>query len=105
VRVPSGIVRLVRQFTIQEGGTTSILLDFDGDQSIVRTGPPESSANGNGNGNGSGNGNGPGNHGNGNGSGKPGGDDDEDEDEAEDEAEARYLLKPVIRVVSVQQAE
>jgi hypothetical protein len=110
VRVPSGVVKLVRQFTIQEDGTTTILLDFDGDKSIIRTGPPVSAAGGNGNGNGNAGGNG-------NGKGKPGGDDEEGEGEEEEGEEleeddedgpgnsggARYLLKPVIRIVSVQE--
>jgi hypothetical protein len=38
VDVPSGIVKLVHQFTITAGATTTILLDFDGDKSIHQTG-------------------------------------------------------------------
>ena len=34
VEIPSGEVRLSRQFTIPEGGATKILLDFDGDRSV-----------------------------------------------------------------------
>ncbi len=38
VDVPSGIVKLVHQFTITAEKTTTILLDFDGDKSIHQTG-------------------------------------------------------------------
>ena len=38
VDVPSGIVKLVHQFTIAPSATTTILLDFDGDKSIHQTG-------------------------------------------------------------------
>ena len=38
VDVPSGIVKLVHQFTITGSATTTILLDFDGDKSIHQTG-------------------------------------------------------------------
>jgi len=38
VDVPSGIVRLVHQFTINASATTTILIDFDGDKSIHQTG-------------------------------------------------------------------
>ena len=34
VEIPSGEVKLNRQFTIPEGGATKILLDFDGDRSV-----------------------------------------------------------------------
>ena len=44
----SGTVKLNRQFTVAAGGATTMLLDFDGDRSIKRTGG------GNGNGNGGG---------------------------------------------------
>jgi hypothetical protein len=47
VDVPSGEVKLNNEFTVASAGTT-ILLDFDGDQSVHQTG----SGNGNGNGNG-----------------------------------------------------
>ena len=69
VTIPSGEVKLNNEFTVTGRGTT-ILLGFDGDQSVRQTG----SANGNGNGNGNGNANG----------------------------NARYMMSPVIRVVSVQ---
>ena len=36
--IPSGTVRLNREFDVATGTTTTILLDFDGDTSIVRTG-------------------------------------------------------------------
>lgn len=38
VEIPSGEVRLNRQFTVPETGATTMLLDFDGDQSIRLTG-------------------------------------------------------------------
>ena len=34
VEIPSGEVKLNREFTIPEGGATKILIDFDGDQSV-----------------------------------------------------------------------
>ena len=34
VEIPSGEVKLNRQFTIPEAGATKILLDFDGDRSV-----------------------------------------------------------------------
>jgi hypothetical protein len=34
VEIPSGEVKLNRQFTIPEGGATKILIDFDGDRSV-----------------------------------------------------------------------
>jgi hypothetical protein len=34
LEIPSGEVKLNRQFTIPEGGATKILLDFDGDRSV-----------------------------------------------------------------------
>jgi hypothetical protein len=36
--IPSGEVKLNREFTVPAGGTTTILLDFDGDKSIIQTG-------------------------------------------------------------------
>jgi hypothetical protein len=36
--IPSGVVRLNRQFTIPEGGATTMLLDFDGGRSVHQTG-------------------------------------------------------------------
>jgi hypothetical protein len=74
VEIPSGEVKLNHPFTVATTGTT-ITLDFDGEQSIHQTGG------GNGNG-----GNGKGN-GNGNGGGK---------------SDGKYMMSPVIRVVSVQ---
>jgi hypothetical protein len=47
VDVPSGEVKLNQEFTVGAGKTTSIVLDFDGDQSVHQTG----SGNGNGHGN------------------------------------------------------
>lgn len=38
VEIPSGEVKLNRQFQVPEGGTTTMLLDFDGDRSIRETG-------------------------------------------------------------------
>jgi len=38
LEIPSGEVKLNRQFTVPEGGTTTMLLDFDGDRSIRLTG-------------------------------------------------------------------
>ena len=72
VDVPSGQVKLNNEFTLTSAGST-IVLDFDGDQSIHQTGSGNSGGNGNGNGNGQGNGN----------------------------SNTRYLMRPVIRVVSV----
>jgi hypothetical protein len=63
VDIPSGEVKLNNEFTVT-GAATTMLLDFDGDQSIHQTG----SGNGNGNGNKNG----------------------------------KYMMMPVIRVVSVQ---
>lgn len=83
VDVPSGEVKLNHQFTVASGAST-MLLDFDGDQSVRQTG--SSNANGNaGGGNGNGNGNGRG----GSGDGASGGN-------------TKYMMSPVIRVVSVQ---
>jgi hypothetical protein len=65
VTIPSGEVKLNHEFTVSSGGTT-IVLDFDGDQSVHQTG----SGNGNGRGNGNDN--------------------------------AKYMMTPVIRIVSVQ---
>jgi hypothetical protein len=50
LKIPSGTVKLNREFTVAAGGATSMLLDFDGDRSIKLTG----GGNGNGNGNGGG---------------------------------------------------
>jgi uncharacterized protein DUF4382 len=36
--IPSGEVKLNREFDVPEGGTTTLRLDFDGDHSIVETG-------------------------------------------------------------------
>ena len=71
VTIPSGEVKLNNEFTITSAGTT-ILLDFDGDQSVRQTGSGNSNGNGNGNGN----------------SGAS--------------SSGRYMMSPVIRVVSVQ---
>jgi PKD repeat protein len=38
VNIPSGDLRLNRQFDVTSTGTTTILLDFDGDQSVKQTG-------------------------------------------------------------------
>lgn len=38
VDIPSGEVKLNRPFTVPEGGTTTMVLDFDGDRSIRETG-------------------------------------------------------------------
>ena len=38
VEIPSGEVKLNRQFTVPANGTTTMLLDFDGDRSIRETG-------------------------------------------------------------------
>jgi hypothetical protein len=73
VDVPSGEIKLNHEFTVS-GGTT-MLLDFDGDQSVRQTG----GGNSNGNGNGKSNGNGGGSHSN-----------------------TKYMMSPVVRVVSVQ---
>ena len=48
--IPSGELKLNREFDLASSGGTTILLDFDGDQSVRLTG--------NGNGNGRGNGGG-----------------------------------------------
>ena len=80
VKVPSGEVKLNRQFTLTSGATTTILLDFDGDKSIKQTGGGNSGGNGNGNSNGRGN--------------NPS---DDDDDEL-----GSYMMTPVIGVVSVQ---
>jgi hypothetical protein len=80
VEIPSGVVKLNREFTVAAGGTT-MLLDFDGDKSVRQTGSGGSSGNGGSNGNGNA-------KGNGGGSSKP--------------SNAKYMMSPVIRVVSVQ---
>jgi hypothetical protein len=85
VEIPSGEVKLNTQFTLAAGGTTSILLDFDGDQSVRRLGGGNAGSNG-----GGGNGNGRGNSGGG-----------EEEEEEDDPASGRYSMNPVIRIVSV----
>ena len=72
VDVPSGEIKLNHEFTVS-GGTT-MLLDFDGDQSVRQTGGGSS-----GNGNGNSKGNGGGTH-----------------------ASTKYMMSPVVRVVSVQ---
>ena len=46
LKIPSGTVKLNREFTVADGGATTMLLDFDGDKSIKQTG----GSNGNGNG-------------------------------------------------------
>ena len=38
VEIPSGEVKLNRQFEVPEGGVTTMLIDFDGDRSVVETG-------------------------------------------------------------------
>ena len=38
VDVPSGLVKLNREFTVPTAGATTILLDFDGDKSVNQTG-------------------------------------------------------------------
>jgi hypothetical protein len=82
VKVPSGEVKLNREFTLDAGGTVTMVLDFDGDKSIRQQG-----GGGNGNGNG-GNGNG-----NGNGNGSSGG--------ASAPENGSYSLQPVVAIVSV----
>jgi hypothetical protein len=67
VEIPSGDLKLNREFTIASGGATTILLDFDGEQSIKQTGSGNSSGRGRGNG-----------------------------------GAGRYIMTPVIGVVSVQ---
>lgn len=69
VEVPSGELKLNREFELASGGATTILLDFDGDKSVKLTGS------GGGNGQGRGNGGGTG---------------------------GRYIMTPVIGIVSVQ---
>lgn len=70
IEIPSGEVKLNQEFTVTGTGST-MLLDFDGDQSVRQTG----SVNSNGNGNGRG------------GAGA---------------SNTKYMMTPVIRVVSVQ---
>jgi hypothetical protein len=48
LKIPSGTIKLNREFTVPDRGATTMLLDFDGDKSIKQTG----GGNGNGNGNG-----------------------------------------------------
>jgi hypothetical protein len=50
LKIPSGTVKLNRQFTVASGGATTMLLDFDGDRSIKQTGGGNGNGNGNGNG-------------------------------------------------------
>ncbi len=50
LKIPSGTVKLNRQFTVPSGGATTMLLDFDGDRSIKQTGGGNGNGNGNGNG-------------------------------------------------------
>jgi hypothetical protein len=38
VTMPSGVVKLNREFTVSAGGATTILVDFDGDRSVIQTG-------------------------------------------------------------------
>ena len=38
IEIPSGQVRLNREFTVQESGATTMLVDFDGDRSVHLTG-------------------------------------------------------------------
>ena len=38
LEIPSGEVRLNRQFEVAEGGGTTMLIDFDGDRSVTETG-------------------------------------------------------------------
>jgi len=78
VKVPSGEVKLNREFTLDAGGTVTMVLDFDGDKSIRQQG---------------GNGNGNGNGGNGNGNGSGGG--------TSAPENGSYSLQPVVAIVSV----
>jgi hypothetical protein len=41
VTIPSGVVKLNREFTVESGGSTTILVDFDGDRSVNQTGTGE----------------------------------------------------------------
>jgi hypothetical protein len=75
VEIPSGEVKLNHEFTLTSAGTT-MLLDFDGDRSVRQTGSGNGSSNG----------------GNGNGKGGGGG----------AAPNTKYMMSPVIRVVSVQ---
>jgi hypothetical protein len=75
VEIPSGEVKLNHEFTLTSAGTT-MLLDFDGDKSVRQTGSGNGSSNG----------------GNGNGKGGGGG----------AATNTKYMMSPVIRVVSVQ---
>lgn len=96
VEVPSGVVKLNRPFTVAADGQTMILLDFDGDKSITKKGGPKNvlAANDKSNGNGC----------NGNGK-KPGCDDGDttgDPTTQDGSLDAgTFMMKPVIRVVSV----
>jgi hypothetical protein len=49
VEIPSGEVKLNREFTLAAGNTMMILLDFDGDKSIHETGAGNAKNKGNGN--------------------------------------------------------
>jgi hypothetical protein len=75
VDIPAGEVKLNHEFTLTTAGTT-ILLDFDGDQSVRQTG--------------AGNGGSGGSNGNGKGNGQTG-----------SNTNTKYMMSPVIRVVSV----
>lgn len=50
VEVPSGELKLNREFELASGGTTTILLDFDGDRSVKLTGGGGGNGRGRGNG-------------------------------------------------------
>lgn len=78
VRVPSGEVKLNRQFTLDAGAIVTMVLDFDGDKSIRQQG-------------GGGNGNGNGNNGNGNGNAGA----------TSAPENGSYSLQPVVSIVSV----
>ena len=92
--VPSGTIRLTRQFTVAADGLTTISLDFDGDRSIRQIGNRSGNSNGNGN-------NGNGNNGNGN----SGGDEEEEEEKGELDLDGRYQMHPVIKILSVEEQE
>ena len=86
---------------------TTVLLDFDGDGSIRQIGGGNSSATANENSNGNGN-----SGGNGSGNGNNGNSDDGADDallngdgEEQLDPEGRYMMRPVIRLVSVDEQE
>ncbi len=89
MNVPSGTIRLTRQFTVAADGLTTISLDFDGDRSIRQIGNRSGNSNGNGNGN--------------NGNGNSGG--DEEEEKGELDLDGRYQMHPVIKILSVEEQE